>query len=55
MKSIFVGIDVSKHSFTTYALNTTANKLFSFSASMDNRSLSKLLSALNSYPQNASL
>ena len=55
MKSIFVGIDVSKHSFTACALNTTANKLFSFSASMDNRGLSKLLSALNPYPQNAIL
>ena len=55
MKSIFVGIDVSKHSFTACALDTTANKLFFFSASMDNRGLSKLLSALNPYPQNAIL
>ncbi|MCD6319618.1 MAG: transposase [Candidatus Desulfofervidaceae bacterium] len=55
MKSIFVAIDVSKHSSTTYALDTTPNKLFSFSASMDNRSLSKLLSALNPYSQNTIL
>ena len=55
MKSIFVGIDVSKHSFTTYALDTTANKLFSFSASMDNRGLSKLFLPLILIPKMLSL
>ena len=55
MERIFVGIDVSKHSFTACGLDRAANKLFSFSASMDNRGLSKLLSALNPYPKEAIL